>query len=61
QPVTHQTLVERLRAAQIANPEQPVVISADKNIRYDDVMQVMDLLQRSQIAKVGLLVQPAAK
>ncbi len=35
----------------------PVVISADKGVRYESVMKVMDALQKQQVAKVGLLVQ----
>ncbi|MDB5815318.1 MAG: protein TolR [Rhodocyclales bacterium] len=53
-------LVAQLLAAQAANPDQPVVISANKNVRYDAVMQIMDLLQRNNISKVGLLVQQQA-
>ncbi len=42
-----------------ASPEQPVVISADRNVRYENVMRVMDSLQKLGVARVGLLVQPA--
>jgi biopolymer transport protein TolR len=35
----------------------PVVISADKNIRYDTVMRVMGDLQRAGVQRVGLSVQ----
>jgi biopolymer transport protein TolR len=38
--------------------DQPVVISADKSVRYEKVMQVMDRLQRMGVARVGLLVKP---
>lgn len=61
QTVSKDDLVARIRAAQERNPDQAVVIAADKNVRYDSVMQVMDLLQRNQVARVGLLVQPATK
>ena len=40
-------------------PERPVVISADKSVRYESVMRVMDTLQRMGVARVGLLVKPA--
>ena len=40
------------------NPEQSVVISADKKVRYEKVMELLDLLQRNDIYKVGLLVVP---
>ncbi len=58
-PVPRDELVQRLKDAQAQNPEQGVVIAANKNIRYDEVMQVMDLLQRGNIRKVGLLVRQA--
>ena len=50
-------LVALLKQKQAQNVEQPVVISADKNVRYEEVINVMDLLQQQQIKKVGLLVQ----
>ena len=34
-----------------------VVISADKNVRYETVVKVMDLLQRAGVQRVGLSVQ----
>jgi biopolymer transport protein TolR len=34
-----------------------VVISADKNVKYESVVKVMDTLQRAGIARVGLSVQ----
>ena len=36
----------------------PVVIAADKNVKYDTVVHVVDTLQRAGIARVGLSVQP---
>jgi len=36
-----------------------VVISADRNVKYETVVQVMDSLQRAGIARVGLSVQLA--
>ncbi len=35
----------------------PVVISADKSIKYETVVQVMDALQRAGVSRVGLSVQ----
>ncbi len=43
---------------QKGNPDRPVVISADKSVRYAAVMQVMDTLQRNNVARIGLLVKP---
>lgn len=41
------------------SPERSVVIAADKNVKYDDVIGVMDLLKRNKVDKVGLLLKPA--
>jgi len=35
----------------------PVVISADRSIKYETVVKAMDTLQRAGIARVGLSVQ----
>ncbi len=35
----------------------PVVISADKGIRYETVVKVMDNLQKAGVSRVGLSVQ----
>lgn len=56
-PVSQSELVLQLRQKQKKNAEQPVVISADKNVRYEEVIKVMDLLQQQQIRKVGLLAK----
>jgi biopolymer transport protein TolR len=37
---------------------QAVVIEADRGVRYDDVVKVLDALQRGGAQKVGLMVQP---
>jgi biopolymer transport protein TolR len=55
--VTRDELIARVRAKQ-AQQEQPVVIAADKNARYDDVLTILDLLQRNGVKKVGLLAKP---
>ena len=40
------------------NPEQSVVIAADKKVQYQEVIIVMDLLKQNAINKVGLLLKP---
>lgn len=59
EPVAASSLAEAVRARQQARPGQAVVISADKGVRYEKVMQVMDTLQTLGVARVGLLVKPA--
>jgi biopolymer transport protein TolR len=40
-------------------PQQSVVIAADKSVRYEELIGVMDLLKQGKVEKVGLLLQPA--
>ena len=56
--VTRGDLVKAIREKQKANPEQAVVIAADKDVRYEAVLDVMDTLQQNQVKKVGLLAKP---
>ena len=63
--VNLKSLVESVKAAQQINDpkagKEPVnsavVISADKSVKYEAVVKVMDTLQRAGIARVGLSVQ----
>ena len=57
--VTRQRLLEIVREAQRANPNQAVVIAGDRNVRYEEVLQVLDILQRGQVKRIGLLARPA--
>ena len=61
---TERTVAKSALAAEItalhrAAPDQPVVIAADKNVRYEEVMHTMTLLQNAQITRIGLLARPA--
>ena len=48
-----------VKAKQAKNADQPVVISADKNVKYEAVLEVMDELQKQAVKRVGLSVKPA--
>jgi biopolymer transport protein TolR len=52
-------LIQFVREAQNAHPDQAVVIAGDRNVRYEEVLNVLDLLQKSQVKRVGLLARPA--
>ncbi|MGP1717004.1 MAG: ExbD/TolR family protein [Methylophilus sp.] len=41
----------------LSESEKPVVVSADKNTPYGEVVSVMDLLKQAQVNQVGLLFQ----
>ena len=53
-------LALRVKQQQAGNAEVPVVISADKNVRYESVVRVMDTLQRAGVRRVGLSVKQGA-
>lgn len=58
--VTRDELLAAIRDKQKANPEQAVVIAADKDVRYASVLEVMDMLQQNHVQRVGLLAKPRA-
>jgi biopolymer transport protein TolR len=58
QKVSRKDLIAAIRQKQKQNPDQAVVIAADKDVRYEAVLEVMDMLQQNQVRKVGLLAKP---
>ena len=50
----------RVRDAQGGKADTPVVISADKAVKYELVVKVMDSLQRAGVQRVGLSVKNGA-
>jgi len=54
-------LAQAILAAQADNPDQPVLIAGAKDVKYEAVLGVMDELQRAQVKRIGLLVQPTGK
>jgi biopolymer transport protein TolR len=59
QRIAKDELAAIIKAKQAKNADQPVVISADKNVRYEVVLGVMDELQKQSVKRVGLSVKPA--
>ena len=56
--VSRNELVQEIKAKQHRSADQAVVIAADKDVRYEAVLEVMDMLQQNQVKKVGLLAKP---
>ena len=56
--ISRNELIKEIKAKQARNADQAVVISADKDVRYAAVLEVMDMLQDNQVRKVGLLAKP---
>jgi biopolymer transport protein TolR len=55
QKVNRDELIAIIKQKQAKNKDQPVVIAADKNVRYEEVIKMMDILQKQKVTKVGLL------
>jgi biopolymer transport protein TolR len=58
--VSAKQLLDLVREAQRAHPDQAVVVAGDRKVAYEEVLKVLDLLQRGQVKRVGLLARPAA-
>ena len=57
EPAVLRNIAARVRDAQAGNASTPVVISADKAVKYEAVVKVMDSLQRAGVQRVGLSVK----
>ena len=53
------TVADQVKMMQSGQSNVPVVISADKGVKYETVVAVMDKLKRAGIERVGLSVQIA--
>lgn len=53
------SLANSVQLAQTGQKNSAVVISADRNVKYETVVKVMDTLQRAGTQRVGLSVQLA--
>ncbi|MFM7332240.1 MAG: biopolymer transporter ExbD [Brachymonas sp.] len=53
------TVADQVKKLQARQANTAVVISADKSVKYETVVQVMDKLKRAGIERVGLSVQLA--
>ena len=53
-------LAARVKELQGNNADTPVVISADRNVKYEQVVKVMDVLQKAGVQRVGLSVKQAS-
>jgi biopolymer transport protein ExbD len=54
-PVTLSDLETRLRSAKAQNPEVPIVLKGDATAQYGKITEVLDLLRRLDLNKVGLV------
>ena len=57
QATTVARLAAAVKALQAGDAKVPVVISADKAVKYEQVVKAMDVLQRAGFVRVGLSVK----
>ena len=57
--LTQREVAAAVKALQSGQTDTAVVISADRSVKYETVVKVMDTLQRAGIQRVGLSVQLA--
>jgi biopolymer transport protein TolR len=56
-PITLPQLAARVKQAQLAGPDVPAVISAERTVKYEAVVRVMESLRKNNVPRVGLLVK----
>jgi biopolymer transport protein TolR len=54
EPGSRDELLKRLQQLHEADPELPLLIAADKDIKYDEVVQMIAAAKKVGIARVGL-------
>ncbi|MGO4476498.1 biopolymer transporter ExbD [Massilia sp. 2TAF26] len=54
---SREALVERLRAIHAEHPDYPVMISGDRESKYDNVIQLISEAKKMGINRVGLATQ----
>jgi biopolymer transport protein ExbD len=60
-PVTMAELETRLRQFKAVDPDFPVVIKGDEKVYYQNVISVLDLLEKLEITQLGLVTQRLVK
>ncbi|MEY5028923.1 MAG: hypothetical protein RLZ63_1238 [Pseudomonadota bacterium] len=62
-PVDWADLPKRLQNRVDASPHQPpaVELAADANVKYEQIVRVMDVLQQNGLAQIGFLTSPSQK
>jgi len=57
EPIGVGEIAARVTQLQQGLTDVPVVIAADKQVRYESVVKVMDTLQRAGVQRIGLAVK----
>ena len=58
-PIDAQTVLDRVSVVLKRQPQTPVLVKADRNVPYGEVVEGMVLLQEAGAEKVGFITDPA--
>jgi biopolymer transport protein ExbD len=58
EPVDAATLEERLTAVHTKKPDVAIVVRPDKDLPIQKFIDIMDILQRAKVTKVGVVTRP---
>ena len=58
QPLAQEALAQRLADAGRANPQLEVQLRADRRVPYGDVAQVIGLMQKAGLSRIGFVTEP---
>ena len=58
-PLALAQVAARVKEMQRGNDQVPVLISADKSVRYEKVMEVMDAAQKAGVKRLALMTKNA--
>lgn len=56
-PIQVDQLEQKLKTYKLANPDLPVILRADRSLRYDQVIHVIDAIKRVPIENLALATQ----
>jgi biopolymer transport protein TolR len=59
QPVTPEQLATQLAAAAKQNPETEIQLRADQGVAYGKVVEVMGLVHKAGLSRIGFVAEPA--
>ena len=58
QPLAQEALAQRLADAGRANPQLEVQLRADRRVPYGDVAQLIGLMQKAGLSRIGFVTEP---
>lgn len=60
-PVSYETFEARIKSIASYNKDQAILIRADQNNKYGDMIKIIDIIKRAGLHSIGLLTNPHNK